>query len=160
MYPWIVVDLPGAALGPCIMVRGFNSWQKDILPVTWLDSWKQRARQLKTEVYALYLAYRDPRVSWPARIFAACVVAYAFSPIDLIPDPIPVLGYLDDLVLIPLGIALARRMIPAEVLEECRERARMEIATKPVNRVAAAVIVAIWLLLAALAVVFLLDRFS
>jgi uncharacterized membrane protein YkvA (DUF1232 family) len=122
-----------------------------------VDGWKQRARQLKTEVYALYLAYRDPRVSWPARIFAACVVAYAFSPIDLIPDPIPVLGYLDDLVLVPLGIALARKMIPAEVMAECRERARVEIATRPVNRVAAAVIVAIWALLAALVVAWLLN---
>ncbi len=128
--------------------------------MTWLDSWKQRARQLKTEVYALYLAYRDPRVSWPARIFAACVVAYAFSPIDLIPDPIPVLGYLDDLLLIPLGIMLARKMIPVEVLEECRERARVEIAIKPVNRVAAVVIVAIWVLLATWAVVLLFDWFS
>ncbi|MDQ3929807.1 MAG: YkvA family protein [Chloroflexota bacterium] len=125
-----------------------------------MDSWKQRARQLKTEVYALYLAYRDPRVSWPARIFAACVVAYAFSPIDLIPDPIPVLGYLDDLLLIPLGIMLARKMIPVEVLEECRERARVEIAIKPVNRVAAVVIVAIWVLLATWAVVLLFDWFS
>lgn len=77
-----------------------------------LATWKQRARELKTELYALYLAYRDPRVPGPARIFAACVVAYAFSPIDLIPDPIPVIGYLDDLVLVPLGIALARKMIP------------------------------------------------
>ena len=128
--------------------------------LNWLEGWKQRARQLKTEVYALYLAYRDPRVSWPARIFAACVVAYAFSPIDLIPDPIPVLGYLDDLVLIPLGIALARRLIPAEVLAECRDRARIEVATKPVNKVAAAVIVAVWLLLAVLAVVWLRDLFS
>ncbi len=160
MYPWIAVNLLGAALAAGIMVRGLNRWRKDLLPVTWLDSWKQRARQLKTEVYALYLAYRDPRVPWPARIFAACVVAYAFSPIDIIPDPIPVLGYLDDLVLVPLGIMLARKMIPAEVMSECRERARVEIATKPVNRVAAAVIVAIWLLLAVLGVVLLLKWFS
>lgn len=125
-----------------------------------LEEWKRRAGQLKTEVYALYLAYRDPRVSWPARIFAACVVAYAFSPIDLIPDPIPVLGYLDDLVLIPIGIALARKMIPADVMSECRERARVEIASKPVNRVAAVVIIALWLVLAVLAVVLLFDLFS
>jgi uncharacterized membrane protein YkvA (DUF1232 family) len=125
-----------------------------------LEGWKQRARQLKTEVYALYLAYRDPRVPWPARIFAACVVAYAFSPIDLIPDPIPVLGYLDDLILIPLGVALARKMIPAEVLAECRERARVEIGDKPVNWAAAVVIIGVWLLLAALAVVLLLKLFA
>jgi uncharacterized membrane protein YkvA (DUF1232 family) len=118
-----------------------------------LDRWKQRARQLKTEVYALYLAYKDPRVPWYARLFAACVVGYAFSPIDLIPDPIPVLGYLDDLVLVPLGITLAVKMIPAPVLAECREQAQVAMRQgKPVNWVAAGIIIAIWLVLAALAV--------
>ncbi len=118
----------------------------------WIDRWKRRARELKVEVYALYLAYRDPRVPLYARLFAACVVGYAFSPIDLIPDPIPVLGYLDDLVLVPLGAALAVRMIPAEVLGECRAKAREVMAQgKPVNRLAALVIIAIWLLLALLA---------
>ena len=118
-----------------------------------IEGWKRRARELKTEVYALYLAYRDPRVPWFARVFAACVVAYAFSPIDLIPDPVPVLGYLDDLILIPLGVAIARRMIPGVVLEECRARA-IEVmrAGKPVNWAAAVVIVAVWLALAALGV--------
>ena len=116
---------------------------------------KDRARRLKAEVFALYLAYRDPRVPWHARVFAAIVVGYAFSPIDLIPDPIPVLGYLDDLVLIPLGVALAVKMVPAPVLAECREEARRRAAEgRPVNRVAAAVIVAVWVLLAALAVLF------
>jgi uncharacterized membrane protein YkvA (DUF1232 family) len=119
-----------------------------------IEAWKQRARQLKAELYALYLAYRDPRVPLYARVFAACVVGYAFSPIDLIPDPIPILGYLDDLILIPLGIALAIRMIPAPVLAECREKARQAIKEKkPTNRTAAAVIVALWLSLAALAIV-------
>ena len=115
--------------------------------------WKQRARQLKRELYALYLAYNDPRVPWYARAFAACVVVYAFSPIDLIPDPIPVLGYLDDLILVPLGITLAVRMIPSHVLAECRAQADevMRQGT-PVNWVAAGVIVATWLLLASLAV--------
>lgn len=116
---------------------------------------KRWASRLKTEVYALYLAYRDPRVPLYARVFAAIVVGYAFSPIDLIPDVIPVLGYLDDLVLVPLGVALAIRMIPARVLVECRERSREVIARgKPVNRVAAAVVVAVWIALAALAVFF------
>jgi uncharacterized membrane protein YkvA (DUF1232 family) len=114
-----------------------------------LENWKSQARKLKRETYALYLAYRDPRTPWVARLFSALVVAYAFSPIDLIPDPIPVLGYLDDLILIPLGIYLAVKMIPPEVLEECREQSESVMAQgKPVNRVAAAVIVAIWLLLA------------
>jgi uncharacterized membrane protein YkvA (DUF1232 family) len=118
-----------------------------------VDTWKERVGRIKGEVYALYLAYRDPRVPWYARVFAACVVAYAFSPIDLIPDPIPVLGYLDDLVLIPLGVVVARRMIPADVLAECRERARGRLAEgKPTNWIAAGVIVGIWLLLAALAI--------
>ena len=122
-------------------------------PMRRLDVWKRRARELKTELYALYLAYKDPRVPWYARLFAACVVGYAFSPIDLIPDPIPVLGYLDDLVLVPLGIALALRMIPQPVLADCRERARAAMARgKPKNWVAAGVIVVIWLSLAAVAV--------
>jgi len=115
-----------------------------------IERWKQRARQLKIEVYAIWLAYQDPRVPLYARLFAACVVGYAFSPIDLIPDPIPVLGYLDDLVLIPLGVALALKMIPPHVMAECREKARdMANQDKPANRTAAAVIIAVWLLLAA-----------
>ena len=120
------------------------------------DQWIQRARQLKTEVYALYLAYRDPRVPLYARIFAAVVVAYAFSPIDLIPDPIPILGYLDDLVLVPLGVALALRMVPGEVMAESREKAREIIHQgKPVNRTAAIVIIAIWLLCAVLVILWI-----
>lgn len=108
---------------------------------------RQRARHLKNEVFALYLAYRDPRVPWYAKVFIAFVVAYAFSPIDLIPDFIPVLGYLDDLILIPLGVTLALRMIPSEVLAECREQAQALAAQgKPINRTAAVVIVGIWIL--------------
>ena len=110
--------------------------------------WNQRVSQLKTEVYAIYLAYKDPRVPLYARLFSACVVGYAFSPIDLIPDPIPVIGYLDDLILIPLGVALALRMIPSDVMAECREKAQEVIRQgKPVNRVAAVIIVGILLLL-------------
>jgi uncharacterized membrane protein YkvA (DUF1232 family) len=110
-----------------------------------IESWKQKARELKIEVYALYLAYKDPRVPLAARIFAACVVGYAFSPIDLIPDPIPILGYVDDLVLIPLGVMLARKMIPPAVLAECRNQAREVMKRgKPVNWAAAVVIIAIW----------------
>jgi uncharacterized membrane protein YkvA (DUF1232 family) len=111
---------------------------------------KRWAQRLRVEVYALYLAYKDPRVPWYARAFAAVVVTYAFSPIDLIPDPIPVLGYLDDLVIIPLGVALAIKMIPPQVLAECREEAR-NAKGRPVSRVAAVVVVAGWIALAALA---------
>lgn len=85
------------------------------------ESLRQRARLLKAEVYALYLACKDPRVPWYAKALAACVVGYAFSPIDLIPDPIPIVGHLDDLVLIPLGVLAVRRMIPGPVMNECRE---------------------------------------
>lgn len=122
-----------------------------------IEGWKQRARRLKMEVYALHLVYKDPRVPWYARLFAACVVGYAFSPIDLIPDPIPILGYLDDLLLIPLGVALALRMIPPAVLAECREKAQAVMSQgRPTNWVAAALIVAVWLLMATLAVVLIL----
>ena len=118
-----------------------------------LQAWKAGARRLKREVRAMYLAYRDPRVPWHARLFAGVVVAYAFSPIDLIPDPIPVIGYLDDLVLVPLGIALAMRVIPPEVMAECRERARQEQdEVRPVRWAAVAVIAAIWVGMPALAV--------
>jgi uncharacterized membrane protein YkvA (DUF1232 family) len=119
-----------------------------------IQRWKSWARRLKLETYALYLAYKDRRTPWYARLFAACVVGYAFSPIDLIPDAIPVLGYLDDLILVPLGVSIAMKMIPPPVLAECREEARTVLEQgKPTNRAAAVVIVGIWLLLAALTVV-------
>ncbi len=108
-----------------------------------LENWKTKARQLKTDTLALYLAYRDPRVGWQARVFAALVVGYAFSPIDLIPDFIPLLGYLDDLILIPAGVALALKMIPPEVMAECRIAAA-EMDKKPKNWTAALVIGLIW----------------
>ncbi len=115
------------------------------------DIWKQRAGELKREVYALYLAYKDPRVPWYAKLLAACVVAYAFSPIDLIPDFIPILGYLDDLILVPLGIYLVLKLIPDDVMTECRAKAlAMSGQKQPANRLAAIVIIAIWLTLAAL----------
>jgi uncharacterized membrane protein YkvA (DUF1232 family) len=118
-----------------------------------IETWKRRVKQLKAETYALYLAYKDPRVPWYARLFVICVVAYAFSPIDLIPDPIPVLGYLDDLILIPLGIILARKMIPQDVLAECREKAQTAMREdRPTNWVAGGIIIAIWVLLAVLAI--------
>ncbi|MEQ8995571.1 MAG: YkvA family protein [Coleofasciculus sp. B1-GNL1-01] len=114
-----------------------------------LDQLKQQARRLKIELYALYLAYRDHRVPWYAKIFAACVVAYAFSPIDLIPDFIPVLGYLDDLILIPVGIKLALKMIPPQIMSKYRKQVQTNLPnSKPKNWIAAATIVIVWLLLA------------
>ena len=126
-----------------------------------VDAWRQRARQLKTETYALYLAYRDPRTPWYARLVVACVVAYALSPIDLIPDFVPLLGYVDDLILVPLGIALALRLIPPPVLAECRLRAREALAAaQPMGRAAGAVVVAVWLLGAAVVVLLVARRFA
>lgn len=113
-----------------------------------LQQLKQQAKALKQELYAMYLAYQDRRVPWYAKVVVACVVAYAFSPIDLIPDVIPVLGYLDDLILLPLGIKLALRMIPPRVMAECRVQAQDNIASgKLKNWMAAAVVVCLWLLL-------------
>jgi uncharacterized membrane protein YkvA (DUF1232 family) len=118
-----------------------------------MHTWKQRVRQLKQETYAIYLACKDPRVPWYTRVFAGFVVAYAFSPLDLIPDFIPILGYLDDLVLVPLGIILVLKMIPPAVLVECRQKAEVAMGEgKPTNWIAAGVIVAIWLLVGILAV--------
>ena len=110
-----------------------------------IDTWKQKAKQLKREIHAVYLAMKDPRTPWYARALAAIIVGYAFSPIDLIPDPIPVLGYLDDLVLLPLGIVLLVKIIPAEVMLECRTKAAVSAtAKKPKNWVAGGIIIAIW----------------
>jgi uncharacterized membrane protein YkvA (DUF1232 family) len=123
-----------------------------------LERLKVRAADLRRETYALYLAFREPAVPWYAKAFTALVVGYALSPVDLIPDFIPVLGYLDDLVLIPAGIALARRLIPAEVLADCRARAEKELAGKKLtSRWAGAVILLLWagvLFLAARAIFF------
>jgi uncharacterized membrane protein YkvA (DUF1232 family) len=113
-----------------------------------LQHWRDRARTLKREVYTLYFAYRDPRVPWYAKLFAGCVVGYVLSPIDLIPDFIPVLGYLDELILVPLAVLAARRMIPAAIMADAQARAEA-MKDKPVNRVAAGVIVVVWLALAA-----------
>lgn len=121
-----------------------------------IENLKRKVGELNAEIYALYLAYKDPRTPLYAKLFAALVVGYAFSPIDLIPDPIPVLGYLDDALLVPLGVVLARKMIPEDVLVESRRKARelAERGEKPISRVAAVVVVAIWLLLAILGIFF------
>lgn len=124
-----------------------------------LARWQARARHLKTEVYALYLAYRHPGTPWYAKVTAGLVVAYAFSPIDLVPDFIPVLGYLDDLLLVPLGITLALKMIPPAVMVECRRQAA-DPGEKPVNWYAAAAILLLWLALAALCLKWLLGLFG
>jgi uncharacterized membrane protein YkvA (DUF1232 family) len=111
-----------------------------------MERWKERVRALKTEVHALFLACRDPRVPWPAKLMAVLVVTYAASPIDLIPDFIPVLGYLDDLIILPLGILLAIKMIPAEVMQDCRARAGDAFPGKRASTViGAVVVVVVWI---------------
>jgi uncharacterized membrane protein YkvA (DUF1232 family) len=115
------------------------------------QKWKENARALKTEIYALTIAYRDPRTPWYAKAWALAVAAYALSPIDLIPDFIPVLGYLDDLVLLPLGIALAVKLIPAGVMADARLTVtKAEGST--LGKVAAVVIALVWLALFGLAI--------
>jgi uncharacterized membrane protein YkvA (DUF1232 family) len=134
---------------PTLLRRGFLAMLKG-----WLNTLKARAERLERETYALYLAYRDPRVRWWARAWAMLVVAYALSPIDLIPDFIPVLGYLDDLILVPLGIALALRMIPADVMADARARADrvLEGGRPAAARAAAVFVMVVWVLVLALAV--------
>ena len=99
--------------------------------MAFLAELKQRARHLKAETFALDLAAREPRTPWYAKLLVAGIVAYAFSSIDLIPDFVPVLGYLDDLVLIPIGLALAIKLVPHQVMAECRARAGNQTARKP-----------------------------
>lgn len=124
-------------------------------------TWKEKARALRRETFALYLACRDPRVPWYGRVLAICVVGYAFSPIDLIPDPVPILGYLDDLVLIPLGIAVVLKTIPPEVMAECRQKAVIAMAGgKPKNWIAAGIIVLAWIGLAVGGVVLTMRLFQ
>lgn len=113
-----------------------------------IDKLKKHSRELKKEISALYLACKKKNVPWYVKAIAAVVVAYALSPVDLIPDFIPVLGYLDDLVLIPLGITIAIKLIPQSVMEECRREAEGLFKDgKPRNWKAGAVIVLIWIIL-------------
>ena len=117
------------------------------------QAWKIWAAALKEDTYALYLASRDPRVPLVAKFIVVLVVAYALSPIDLIPDFIPVLGYLDDMLLLPIGIALAIKLMPRDVWEECRSQARAQLRSElPRNRTAAMVIATFWLALLGLVV--------
>jgi uncharacterized membrane protein YkvA (DUF1232 family) len=109
------------------------------------ENWKRWARTIKRDAHALYLASRDPRVPWYAKALAIAVAAYAASPIDLIPDFIPVIGYLDDLIIVPLGIALVIKLIPPEIMAEHRALASAA-QDRPVSNAAAAIIVAVWIL--------------
>ena len=115
---------------PSIILQGLRSW----------------ARTIKQDVVALYLAAVDPRVPRLAKIVAVCVAAYALSPIDLIPDFIPILGYLDDLVILPLGIMLAVKLVPADLMSEFRAAAVTHGRDPLLGKAGAAIIVSLWIL--------------
>ena len=117
-----------------------------------MTTWRDRVRSLKRDVVALSLAVRDPRVPWHAKAVGVCVLAYALSPIDLIPDFIPVLGLIDDLVLVALGLLLVVYLIPPDILAEHRAAAAA-IVERPVSRAGAAAVIAVWALAAALLVI-------
>lgn len=126
-----------------------------------LNELKSRARALKQDTLALGSAFRDPRTPWYAKVLIFLVVAYALSPIDLIPDFVPLFGYLDDLILVPAGIALALRLIPPEVMAEARENARQ--AGGPmggVGIIGAVLIVSIWIVVLGIIVLWLRRLFS
>lgn len=110
-----------------------------------INAW---AKNLKRQIFILYFAYKDGRVPWYAKVFIACVVAYAFSPIDLIPDFIPIIGYLDDVIIVPLGIMFALKMIPKSVISDCEVKAEEMMKNgKPKNWIVGSLIVVIWSLI-------------
>lgn len=113
----------------------------------WISSLRAWAKDLKQHTLIAYFAARDPRTPWFVRLLALLVAAYALSPIDLVPDFIPVLGYLDDLIIVPLGLILVLRLVPEEVKRSARAQA-LALANRPTSRVMAIAIVAIWLLVA------------
>ena len=118
-------------------------FESAVVPIT--ESLRTWASRLRRDIAALYLAARDPRVPWYAKGLAAAVVAYALSPIDVIPDFVPVLGYLDDLIIVPLGIALVIRLIPRDVLDDLRIRANREASMRGAGLAGAMFIVTVWL---------------
>ena len=115
----------------------------------WLDAAKGWARRIKQDVVALWIAARDPRTPTTAKIVAMCVAAYALSPIDLIPDFVPVFGYLDDLLIVPLGIILAVRLVPPQLIAEYRAAATRHLG-RPLSKAGSMFIVAIWAIILAL----------
>ena len=116
-----------------------------------LKKWKNTVQKVEIETYALYLSYRDPKVPVHTKILIFLVIAYLISPIDLIPDFIPVLGYLDDFLLITVGIPILLKMIPKEIIEEHRKNAESKFKDGiPKNKYAALIIISIWILFAIL----------
>jgi len=121
----------------------------------YLHTWKRRVSRLKMDAYAIYLAYKDPRVPWYAKILIVCVIGYAFSPIDKLLNSIPIIGYLDHLIFVPLGVVLVfKKMIPLLVLTDCRQKARIAMnSTNTRNWVRGPIVILIWLLSASLIIV-------
>ena len=129
--------------------------------MSFLAQFKQRVRALKAETLALYLAARHPQTPWYAKLLVGAIVAYALSPIDLIPDFVPILGYVDDLILLPLAIALALRLVPPAVMLESRALAAQRIEEgKPVSRIAAAVIIVVWIAITVLGGIWAYGAFT
>ena len=125
---------------------------------SWIENVKKKIRNLNQKIYILYLAYRHPSTPWYAKAFAALVIGYAFSPIDLIPDFIPILGYLDDLLLVPLGIGLALKMIPQVAFISAQEQAAAETEKQiPHQRIAGVIIIMIWVSLITLIVIWVIS---
>ena len=123
---------------------------------------KQKIDDLKLELLAVWFAYRDPRTPWYAKVWSALVAGYAFSPIDLIPDFIPVIGYLDDAIIVPLGLIIAIKLIPKEVMADTRIKAKDWIEQrkqKPQNKTMAVLIVLLWILLFLLIIRYILKAF-
>ncbi len=108
---------------------------------------KSKIKELKNETFALYLAYKDPRIPWWKKAYLALIIGYLFSPIDLIPDFIPILGYIDDLILVPLGILLAVKLIDKKILRECRQKAAEETNSDlPIGKKTSVIIIIIWII--------------
>src|SRR5215472_2458877 len=129
--------------------------------MAWVAALKARARALKAEVVALYFAARHSRTPWYAKAFVVAIVAYALSPIDLIPDFIPVLGFVDEIILLPFAIALAVKMIPADIMAECRARASQQLLrASRIGRIGAAIIVLFWIALVVLAAIWAHSLFA
>ena len=122
-----------------------------------LEQLKSRARSVKNEAFAVYIAAKDPRTPWYAKAIAFITIAYAFSPVDLIPDFIPILGYLDDLFIVPAGITLAIRLIPPEVLDDARKTVATQGVARSVGYVGAGIIILMWIVI--LIGVFYLAKF-
>lgn len=142
------------------IITGSKLTQPKACKMSHFDELRQRARQLKQETYALLLAYRHPQTPWYAKLVAGAVLFYAFSPIDIIPDFIPVLGYLDDVILVPAGIALSLKLIPPDVMAACHTQAAEQASSeKPTNWLAGILIIILWILLAVIGILWLRDLF-